>query len=139
VQVGEGCAPPLAAGGRSEPRSTRSAPSCSAGQTGACRGLHRRSSRQPTSDHYVTSTDVIALGLGLGSVHGERRDVQGPLTKRKLEVAALIEAGLSNRAIAERLVVAKRTADGHVERILAKLGFTSRSQVAAWMSRERAL
>ena len=41
--------------------------------------------------------DVIALGLGLGSVHGERRDVQGPLTKRELEVAALIEAGLSNR------------------------------------------
>jgi len=83
--------------------------------------------------------DVIALGLGLGSVHGERRDVQGPLTKRELEVAALIEAGLSNREIAERLVVAKRTGDGHVERILAKLGFTSRSQVAAWMSRERAL
>lgn len=83
--------------------------------------------------------DVIALGLSLGGAHGERRDVQGPLTKREQEVAALIEAGLSNREIAERLVVSKRTADGHVERILAKLGFTSRSQVAAWMARERAL
>ena len=82
--------------------------------------------------------DVIDLGLGLGSVPVERRAVQGPLTKRELEVAALIEAGLSNREIAERLVVSKRTVDGHVERILAKLGFTSRSQVAAWMSREGA-
>jgi DNA-binding NarL/FixJ family response regulator len=50
-------------------------------------------------------------------------------------VAALIETGLSNREIAERLVIAKRTADGHVERILAKLGFSSRVQVAAWMAR----
>jgi len=83
--------------------------------------------------------DVIDLALGLGTVHVERRGVQGPLTKRELEVAALIEAGLSNREIAERLVVSKRTADGHVERILAKLGFTSRSQVAAWMSRQGAL
>jgi DNA-binding CsgD family transcriptional regulator len=83
--------------------------------------------------------DVIDLALGLGTVHVERRGVQGPLTKRELEVAALIEAGLSNREIAERLVVSKRTADGHVERILAKLGFTSRNQVAAWMSRQGAL
>jgi len=82
--------------------------------------------------------DVIDLALGLGTVHMERLGAQGPLTKRELEVAALIEAGLSNREIAERLVVSKRTADGHVERILAKLGFTSRSQVAAWMSRESA-
>lgn len=50
-------------------------------------------------------------------------------------MAALIEDGLSNRQIAQRLVIAKRTADGHVERILAKLGFTSRAQVAAWMAR----
>jgi DNA-binding CsgD family transcriptional regulator len=83
--------------------------------------------------------DVIDLALGLGTVHVKPRGAQGPLTKRELEVAALIEAGLSNRQIAERLVVSKRTADGHVERILAKLGFTSRSQVAAWMSRQGAL
>jgi DNA-binding NarL/FixJ family response regulator len=57
------------------------------------------------------------------------------LTKRELEVAALIENGLSNREIAQRLVIAKRTADGHVERILSKLGFTSRAQIAAWMAR----
>jgi hypothetical protein len=54
--------------------------------------------------------DVIDLALGLGTVHVKPRGAQGPLTKRELEVAALIEAGLSNRQIAERLVVSKRTA-----------------------------
>lgn len=79
---------------------------------------------------------VIDLGLGIapGSTR-EKRAHGNVLTKREIEVAAMIERGLSNREIAERLVIAKRTADGHVERILAKLGFTSRAQVAAWMSR----
>jgi predicted ATPase/DNA-binding CsgD family transcriptional regulator len=56
----------------------------------------------------------------------------GLLTLREREVAALVADGLSNRAIAARLVISQRTVDGHVERILAKLGFTSRAQVAAW-------
>ncbi len=55
-----------------------------------------------------------------------------PLTDRELEVARLIATGLSNRAIAETLVISTRTVDGHVERILNKLGFTSRTQVASW-------
>lgn len=56
------------------------------------------------------------------------------LTRRELEVAALIASGLTNRQIAERLVISRRTAEGHAERILAKLGFAARSQVAAWFS-----
>ncbi|MFC6934312.1 LuxR C-terminal-related transcriptional regulator [Actinomadura yumaensis] len=51
-------------------------------------------------------------------------------------MAALVAEGLSNREIAERLVIAKRTADSHVEHILAKLGFRSRTQIAAWVSAE---
>jgi len=49
-------------------------------------------------------------------------------------VAALIAEGLSNREIAARLVVAQRTAEGHVENILSKLSFTSRAQVAGWLA-----
>jgi len=60
------------------------------------------------------------------------RDAGAGLTRRELEVAALIAEGLTNRQIAEALVISTRTAEGHVERILAKLGFTTRSQVAAW-------
>ncbi|MFC4909561.1 helix-turn-helix transcriptional regulator [Actinomadura gamaensis] len=55
----------------------------------------------------------------------------GPLTPREREVAHLIAEGLSNRQVAERLVISKRTADAHVEHIFTKLGFNSRTQVAA--------
>ncbi|MFE4500168.1 protein kinase [Rhodococcus sp. NPDC056743] len=55
------------------------------------------------------------------------------LTKRERQVADLIAEGLTNQAIADRLVISPRTAQGHVEHILTKLGFTSRAQVAAWV------
>ncbi|QSE85251.1 LuxR family transcriptional regulator [Rhodococcus koreensis] len=55
------------------------------------------------------------------------------LTKREREVAGLIAQGLTNKAIAGELVIAQRTAQGHVEHVLAKLGFTSRAQIAAWV------
>jgi DNA-binding NarL/FixJ family response regulator len=57
-----------------------------------------------------------------------------PLTPRELQVARLVAGGRSNKEIAARLVISQRTAEGHVERILAKLGFTSRAQVAAWIA-----
>ena len=54
-----------------------------------------------------------------------------PLTARERQIAALIAEGLTNRQIASRLVIAERTVDTHVGRILAKLGCASRAQVAA--------
>lgn len=59
------------------------------------------------------------------------------LTRREREVSALVAQGLTNREIASVLVISKRTVDGHVEHILAKLGFTSRAQVAAWEAGRR--
>jgi DNA-binding CsgD family transcriptional regulator/sugar lactone lactonase YvrE len=56
------------------------------------------------------------------------------LSRREREVAALVAEGLSNREIAERLFIAERTAEGHVEQIRNKLGFKSRAQVAAWVA-----
>lgn len=61
---------------------------------------------------------------------------QGPLawlTPREREVAALLLRGLSNRHIAEELVITERTAETHVCRILSKLGLDSRAQIAAWI------
>lgn len=46
----------------------------------------------------------------------------------------LIADGKSNRQVAEALVISTRTVGGHVERILGKLGFASRTQIASWMS-----
>jgi DNA-binding CsgD family transcriptional regulator len=60
----------------------------------------------------------------------------GGLTRRELEVAELVARGLSNRAMAERLHVSERTAEGHVLHILNKLGLSNRTQVATWLQRE---
>jgi len=54
------------------------------------------------------------------------------LSRRELEVAALVAEGLTNRAIAQRMFISERTVDGHLEHIREKLGVTSRAQVAAW-------
>jgi len=54
------------------------------------------------------------------------------LSARERLVAGLVAQGLSNREIAGRLVISERTAESHIEHIRNKLGFHSRSQVAAW-------
>jgi predicted ATPase/DNA-binding NarL/FixJ family response regulator len=54
------------------------------------------------------------------------------LTRREKDVTRLIAAGHSNKRIAADLVISVRTAETHVEHILTKLGFTSRTQIAAW-------
>lgn len=59
------------------------------------------------------------------------------LTRRETQVAELVAEGLANQQIADRLVIARRTAEGHVERILTKLGFSNRSQIASWVTAQR--
>ncbi|RZL77835.1 MAG: protein kinase [Rhodococcus sp. (in: high G+C Gram-positive bacteria)] len=65
--------------------------------------------------------------------HGTRIGDAATLTKREWQVAELVAEGLTNRAIADKLVISPRTAQGHVEHVLTKLGFTSRAQIAAWV------
>lgn len=57
------------------------------------------------------------------------------LTRRERQVADLVGQGMSNKTIAQRLVISQRTAESHVEHILAKLGVASRAQIAAWAAR----
>jgi DNA-binding NarL/FixJ family response regulator len=59
------------------------------------------------------------------------------LTRREREIAGFIARGMSNREIAETLVIAPRTAETHVANILSKLGFTSRAQVSSWVAENR--
>ena len=56
----------------------------------------------------------------------------GTLTPRERQVVALVASGRSNKAIAEELYISPATAARHVANILAKLGFSSRTQIAAW-------
>jgi predicted ATPase/DNA-binding CsgD family transcriptional regulator len=58
--------------------------------------------------------------------------VPGGLTAREREIVALLASGRSNKAIAAELFISPATAARHVANILAKLGFSSRAQVAAW-------
>jgi DNA-binding CsgD family transcriptional regulator len=60
------------------------------------------------------------------------RRAQGPLTPREREVAQLVAGGLSNGEVAKRLFISTKTASVHVSNILAKLGMSSRAEIAAW-------
>ena len=82
---------------------------------------------------------ATALGLDFPVEAPERatprtREPRAQLTTREREVASLVAAGLSNKEIAEKLVISERTAEGHVEHILGKLQFRSRSQIASWQA-----
>jgi DNA-binding NarL/FixJ family response regulator len=60
-----------------------------------------------------------------------RSQVEG-LTAREAEIAAMVARGMSNRGIADELVLSARTVESHIANAMAKLGFTSRAQLAAW-------
>lgn len=60
------------------------------------------------------------------------KDALGGLTRRERDVAELVAKGEANRAIARALGIGERTVEGYVASALAKLDFTSRTQLAAW-------
>jgi DNA-binding NarL/FixJ family response regulator len=64
--------------------------------------------------------------------HGERDERASRLTPREQEVAALVARGLTNRQIAERLVIAEGTAGVHIDHMLNKRGFHSRTELDLW-------
>jgi non-specific serine/threonine protein kinase len=79
--------------------------------------------------------EAIALARNEEPVPAAQAPAPAQLTRREREIAELVTQGLGNREIAEHLVLAKRTVDSHIEHIFSKLGFTSRAQLAAWVSR----
>ncbi|MFD6353693.1 ATP-binding protein [Nocardia tengchongensis] len=79
---------------------------------------------------------AYALGHGPADEPPATPNIQ-VLTRRETEVADLVTKGMTNKEIASTLAISPRTAQGHVEHILTKLGFTSRSQIAAWVTENR--
>ncbi len=84
----------------------------------------------------VEMTDDAAVRFALEDLESraDPSDEAEHLTPRELAVAELVGRGLSNRDIGTDLGISERTAQGHVQNILRKLGFTSRTQVAAWVA-----
>jgi DNA-binding CsgD family transcriptional regulator len=86
----------------------------------------------------LTLDAAVAMALGSDRTASDKSAAKSPLTKRENQIAELVAQGLSNRAIAESLVLSPRTVDGHVEHILTKLEFSSRSQIASWVGSRKA-
>ena len=80
-----------------------------------------------------------AIALGLDDTPEDRWPGGRPptsLTRREREIAALVATGLTNRQIAGQLYLSVRTVEAHVDHILSKLGFRTRTQLAAWIHEE---
>ncbi|MFF0499906.1 ATP-binding protein [Nocardia aobensis] len=94
--------------------------------------------RRAGTRNSAVSNTAFALGESPATAEGASQSPMIQLTEREREVAELIAEGTSNKDIAATLVISPRTVEGHVEHILAKLGFTSRVQVASWVASVRA-
>src|SRR6266550_1887342 len=85
-----------------------------------------------TGGQTMNLTRALEYALGGSAQAASAAAEAGPLSRREREVAAMVAGGLTNREIAQRLFIAERTAEGHVERIRNKLGVRSRTEVATW-------
>ncbi|HEY0755982.1 MAG TPA: AAA family ATPase [Ktedonobacteraceae bacterium] len=86
----------------------------------------------PLREHFLHQTALMFPQTRLPSADRNARRVFGGLTAREREVALLIAQGKSNQAVADVLVVTKRTVETHIGNIMFKLGYTSRTQIAVW-------
>ena len=92
----------------------------------------------PYGHRRLSKEEAIAVALTEPrETAGDEPDIE-PLTRKEWQVAELVARGLTNRQVAEELVVSPRTVDGHVGRILTKLDVTSRMHIAAWVEAKRA-
>ena len=102
------------------------------------------------SGRVLTSEAAVALALDLPTPAAARDDESpalsvvdsyqvasappSSLTQREHQIATLVASGRSNKAIAGELSISPTTAARHVANIMAKLGFNSRTQIAAWIA-----
>ncbi len=89
----------------------------------------------------LAAADSAAERMGMAPLRAQIADLStqlrdgGVLSRRETEIAQLVADGLTNKQAAAAAHISERTVESHVQHILAKLGFTSRSQIAAWAAR----
>jgi DNA-binding NarL/FixJ family response regulator len=86
--------------------------------------------------------EAVAYALGFLSTekdkpHPSKTADPLALTRREQGIAALVAEGLTNRQIAGKLFISKRTAETHIQHILNKLGVNSRAQIAVWAVKQQ--
>jgi DNA-binding CsgD family transcriptional regulator len=101
--------------------------------------IHRLAANVPDDDlrrEFVSQAMAMMPHLAAPSPRQIEKKKFGGLSAREREVAALIGQGRANREIATELVVGIRTVEAHITRILNKLGFSSRTQIAVWAAEQ---
>jgi DNA-binding NarL/FixJ family response regulator len=111
--------------------------------------LHRRGGPGDPEDAVAVAAEAEAEAkrLGMAPVQAQAHavltdlgrpsgdgDADSPLSRREHEIARLVAKGLTNRQIAADAHIAERTAENHVQHILTKLGFSTRTQIATWVT-----
>ena len=77
---------------------------------------------------------MVPFSTRISQLRTQLKGAASRLSRREQEVAGLVVQGLTNKQIGQTLYVSERTAENHVQHILTKLGFSNRSQIAAWAS-----
>ncbi|MGH8968024.1 MAG: helix-turn-helix domain-containing protein, partial [Actinomycetes bacterium] len=97
--------------------------------------VNERLGRQRSTDEFVTGAGyTVEQALAYALSEDAARPAAG-LTRREAQIATLIAEGLTNREIGDRLSIARRTTETHVDHILTKLGVSNRTQIATWILR----
>ncbi len=92
----------------------------------------RSAARLVAEGRRLTPEEAVDLVLANEPDNAPAPGSRPALTRREAEVAALAARGLTNRDIAAKLFLSVRTVEVHVDHILTKLGFHTRTQLAAW-------
>ena len=78
----------------------------------------------------MSSEHAVALALQRDTHTRPER----ALTAREVEIAELVAEGLTDREIADKLVLSERTVDAHLDNVRNKLGLRKRGQITAWVT-----
>jgi DNA-binding CsgD family transcriptional regulator len=89
--------------------------------------------KRPEARQAAVLRDVSEASLGDAQLHDPHTEVDRsvPLTRREQDIVALAVSGLTDRQIAEKLMVSVRTVEGHLYRSYAKLGIRRREDLGA--------